>query len=175
MGVRIIGFDPGLALTGYAVIEAGEDGAWLLRAVGVIRTPARLALPQRLVRLYHQVDDLLATFEPHEAAVELLFFQRNVRTAFQVGQARGVVLLALGKRDIPLAEYTPTTVKQTLTGYGQASKGQIQRMLQQLLGLEAPPRPDDAADALAVALCHARHRWTHQVPATPSASEGISP
>ncbi len=160
--LRIVGFDPGLALTGYAVLEEAGEG-WRALSYGVVRTSGRLALPDRLVRLYEDVRALLQTYAPQEAAVEQLFFQRNVRTAFQVGQARGVVLLALAQAGLPVAEYTPTTVKQTLTGYGNASKMQMQRMIQAVLGLDEVPRPDDAADALAVALCHARHRWVHAV------------
>lgn len=160
--LRIMGFDPGLALTGYAVLEEAGRG-WRALAYGVVRTSSRLALPDRLVRLYEDVRALLQTYMPHEAAVEQLFFQRNVRTALQVGQARGVVLLALAQAGLPVTEYTPTTVKQTLTGYGNASKRQMQRMIQAVLSLDEMPRPDDAADALAVALCHVRHRWVHAV------------
>ena len=161
--VRIAGFDPGLALTGYAVLEGSPGGEWRPLTYGVIRTPSREPLPRRLARLYDQVRALLARFRPQEAAVEQIFFQRNVRTAFQVGQARGVVLLALAQMDVPVAEYTPTMVKQTLTGSGMADKAQVQYMMQALLGLPQVPRPDDAADALAVALCHARHRWLQRV------------
>jgi len=161
MALRIAGFDPGLALTGYAFLEAHGD-AWQVLTYGVIRTPKDRSLPQRLARLYDAVRDLLTRYRPREAAVEELFFQRNVRTAFQVGQARGVLLLALAQEGIPVAEYPPNVVKQTLTGYGNAPKVQIQRMVQALLQLPDLPRPDDAADALAVALCHARHRWVHE-------------
>lgn len=167
MAVRILGLDPGLAMTGYAVLEGTPGDTPRLLAIGVLRTPAGEALPRRLEQLYTQLGELLARWQPQEAAVERLFFQRNVRTALQVGQARGVILLALGQQGIPVAEYTPTTVKQTLTGYGQAPKGQIQRLLQSLLALEAPPRPDDAADALAVALCHWQHRWTQHLSPIP--------
>ncbi len=160
--LRIVGFDPGLAITGYAVLEEAGDG-WRPQDFGVIRTPSSAPLPARLVRLYDAVRSLLATYRPQEAAVEQLFFQKNVKTALQVGQARGVVLLALAQAGLSVAEYTPTTVKQTLTGYGNAPKSQMQRMIQALLGLSHLPRPDDAADALAVALCHARHRWMQGV------------
>ncbi len=156
--LRIAGFDPGLALTGYAFLETDGHGLRVL-AYGVLRTPSRAALPERLRRLHEQVQDLLMRFSPHEAAVEQIFFQKNVRTAFQVGQARGVLLLALAQQGVPVFEYTPNVVKQTLTGYGAAPKAQVQRMVALLLGLARPPSPDDAADALAVALCHARHRW----------------
>lgn len=162
MALRIAGFDPGLALTGYAFLEAqGEVGRVL--AYGVIRTPQGMDLPRRLAYLYDAVRELLHAHRPHEAAVEALFFQRNARTAFQVGQARGVLLLALAQAGIPVTEYSPNVVKQTLTGYGGAPKNQIQRMVQALLDLPNLPRPDDAADALAVALCHARHRWVTEI------------
>ncbi len=160
--LRIVGFDPGLALTGYAVLEA-EGERWRAVTYGVLRTAGKRPLAQRLLELYEKTLALLRQYRPHEAAVEQIFFQKNVRTAFQVGQARGVVLLALAQEGVPVSEYTPTAVKQTLTGYGGATKAQVQYMMQALLHLPEIPRPDDAADALAVALCHARHRWLQQV------------
>ncbi len=119
-----------------------------------------MSLPERLLLLYQHLQELLQRHPPQGAAVEKLFFQRNVTTAMSVGQARGVVLLALAEHNIPVAEYTPNEVKMAVTGYGNAGKAQIQRMVKMLLGLEGTPKPDDAADALAIALCHAQHlRW----------------
>ncbi len=155
--MRVLGLDPGLALTGYGIVEPHPRGGYRALTYGVVRTPARAPLPERLVRLYDAVRRLIATYQPDAAAVERLFAQRNVRSVMSVGQARGVVLLALGQAGVPVAEYTPTQVKAALTGYGAAQKAQMQRMVQLLLGLAEEPRPDDAADALAVALCHIHH------------------
>ena len=155
--MRILGLDPGTAITGYGVIDLLPGGDVRVVAYGVLRTPARQPLPQRLRQLYNALQDLLTLHRPAEAAVEKLFFQRNVTTAMAVGQARGVALLALAQHDIPVAEYAPNEVKEAVTGYGSADKQQVQRMVQALLGLAERPRPDDAADALAVALCHAQH------------------
>ena len=121
---------------------------------GVIRTPANQPLPRRLQLIYRAVSDLAAKWEPEAAAVEELFFSRNVRTAMSVGQARGVALLALADAGLDVAEYTPLVIKQAVTGYGNADKAQMQEMVRLLLELAEVPRPDDAADALAVAICH---------------------
>jgi len=123
-------------------------------AFGVIRTPAGQPLPVRLQSIYRAVKALAMEWKPVAAAVEELFFSSNVRTAMSVGQARGVTLLALADAGLDVAEYTPLTVKQAVTGYGNADKMQMQEMVRLLLGLEETPRPDDAADALAVAICH---------------------
>jgi crossover junction endodeoxyribonuclease RuvC len=151
--MRVLGIDPGTAITGYGVVEehAGE-----LKAVtfGAIRTPAKQPLPTRLQAIYRGVKDLAQEWEPTSAAVEELFFSSNVRTAMSVGQARGVTLLALIDAGLSIAEYTPLTVKQAVTGYGSADKAQVQEMVRLLLGLAEIPKPDDAADALAVAICH---------------------
>ncbi len=154
--MRVLGVDPGTALTGYAVIE--EEGQ-ALRAltIDVIRTEAHTPLPQRLRVIYHALRDVIATYRPDAAAVESLFFSRNVRTAMAVGQARGVVLLALAEADLPIAEYTPLVVKQTITGYGGADKAQMQEMIRLLLNLPTRITPDDAADAAAVAICYLHH------------------
>ena len=156
----ILGLDPGTATTGYGIVEvaAGTDP----RAVdyGVILTPAKTPLPERLLMLHTRLSDLLRRYQPQSAAVEKLFFQRNVTTAMSVGQARGVILLTLAQHGLEIGEYTPNEIKETVTGYGSAGKSQMQRMVQMLLHLERIPKPDDAADALAVALCHAQHhRW----------------
>ncbi|MFQ6099980.1 MAG: crossover junction endodeoxyribonuclease RuvC [Anaerolineae bacterium] len=151
--MRVLGIDPGTAITGYGVVEeAGRD----LKSVafGVIRTPADQPLAVRLQSIYRGVRDLTAKWEPSAAAVEELFFSSNVRTAMSVGQARGVALLALADAGLIVAEYTPSSVKQAVTGYGNADKTQMQEMVRLLLGLAEVPSPDDAADALAVAICH---------------------
>jgi crossover junction endodeoxyribonuclease RuvC len=152
--MRVVGIDPGTATTGYGVIEE-TAGRLVLISYGTICTPPEMAMPQRLLDLHSQLTDLLALHMPDTAAVESLFFQKNVRTAISVGQARGAVLLALAERGMPVGEYTPLEVKQAVTGYGGAEKRQVQTMVRTLLGLAELPRPDDAADALAVAICHA--------------------
>jgi len=150
----ILGLDPGMAITGYGLIY--HDGQHLTPvSYGAITTPAHTPLPVRLRTIYHELTALIARYHPTEAAVEELFFARNVRTAIAVGQARGVALLALAEADLPIHEYTPLQVKQAVAGYGQAAKSQVQEMVRILLGLESIPYPDDAADALAVAICHA--------------------
>lgn len=147
-----IGVDPGTARLGFGVIDSEYDPRFL--AAGVIETAPSFAMPNRLVLLFDGVTELLRRYQPASMAVEQLFFARNVTTAIVVGQARGVVLLAAGRAGIPVAEYAPTEVKQAVTGYGKADKRQMQEMVRVILGLSDVPRPDDAADALAVALCH---------------------
>jgi crossover junction endodeoxyribonuclease RuvC len=151
--MRVLGIDPGTAITGYGVVEEMQGDVRSL-AFGVIRTPASQSLPVRLQSIYREVRDLATKWEPSTAAVEELFFSSNVRTAMSVGQARGVTLLALADAGLEVAEYTPLVIKQAVTGYGRAGKMQMQEMVRLLLGLEEVPRPDDAADALAVAICH---------------------
>ena len=148
-----LGVDPGTAITGYGFIRE-DAGALQAVAFGTITTPSGQALPDRLVTLYTELTRLIALHRPASAAVEQLFFSRNVRTALAVGQARGVVLLALAQAGIPISEYTPLEVKQAVTGYGRADKQQVQEMVRLLMGLPEIPKPDDAADALAVAICH---------------------
>lgn len=149
-----LGLDPGTATTGYGLVRLERDGSLLAVKYGVITTPKNTPAPERLVTLYDQLQDLLEEHKPETAAVEKLFFQRNVTTALAVGQARGVMLLALAKAGLEVFEYTPNEVKQAVAGYGSADKRQMQEMVRVLLGLEDIPRPDDAADALAVAICH---------------------
>lgn len=151
-----IGIDPGTAILGYGVVEGDNDS----RVVdfGVIETPSELDMPNRLVILHEAVTKLLHEHHPDDLAVEQLFFARNVTTAIAVGQARGVVLLAAAQKGIPVAEYSPSEIKNAIVGYGKADKRQIQEMVRILLGLPEVPQPDDAADALAVALCHAQTR-----------------
>jgi crossover junction endodeoxyribonuclease RuvC len=151
--MRVLGIDPGTAITGYGVVEE-TAGELKMVTFGAIRTPAKQPLSTRLQAIYSGVRNLVKEWEPSSAAVEELFFSSNVRTAMSVGQARGVTLLALADAGLPIAEYTPLTVKQAVTGYGSADKAQIQEMVRLLLELAQPPKPDDAADALAVAICH---------------------
>jgi len=151
--MRVLGVDPGTAITGYGVVEEAEGGLRAL-AYGAITTLAGTPLPERLQSIYRELLHLAREWRPDAAAVEELYFSANVRTAMSVGQARGVVLLALADAGLPVAEYSPLAVKQALTGYGRAEKRQMQEMVRLLLGLSDIPRPDDAADALAVAICH---------------------
>lgn len=149
----VLGIDPGTATTGYGLVEETSDGLRCVR-YGVFTTPAGQQAEIRLVSLYQQLNDLLLLHRPTSAAVEKLFFSRNVTTALAVGQARGVMLLALAQAGLSIAEYTPMQIKQAVAGYGGADKPQMQQMTRALLGLPDIPRPDDAADALAVAICH---------------------
>lgn len=147
-----LGVDPGTARLGYGLVLGGDQPRAV--AFGVVETPASLPMPERLVALYDAVSDLIGEHAPDTLAVEQLFFARNVTNAMTVGQARGVVLLAAARAGLRVAEYTPSEVKQAIAGYGKADKEQMQEMVRLTLGLDAVPRPDDAADALAVALCH---------------------
>ncbi|MGC9399050.1 MAG: crossover junction endodeoxyribonuclease RuvC [Anaerolineae bacterium] len=151
--MRVLGIDPGLAITGYAVVaEKGTD--LQLVTAGVVRTPAKRPDAERLVTLYKALNAVISEYRPEASAVEELFFSRNVRTAMSVGQARGVVLLALANAGLSIAEYTPMQVKEAVTGYGNAEKRQVQEMVRMLLNLSTVPHPDDAADAAAVAICY---------------------
>ncbi|NMC85410.1 MAG: crossover junction endodeoxyribonuclease RuvC [Anaerolineaceae bacterium] len=154
----VIGLDPGTATTGYGIIEENDRKEIRLVTYGIIATPAGLAAEQRLLAINQQLSELLLLHRPDFGAVEKLFFQKNVTTAIAVGQARGVILLSLAQQSIPLAEYTPNEVKQAVTGYGSADKKQVQEMVRTILQLPAIPKPDDAADALAIALCHLQSR-----------------
>ncbi len=149
----VLGVDPGLATTGYGLVRETEGGLQAV-AYGVVTTGAKHALPKRLQQLYRELSALIEQYQPDEGAVEELFFSRNVRTAMSVGQARGVALLALADADLPVTDYTPLTVKQAVSGFGGADKIQMQTTVKMLLHLEGLPHPDDAADALAVAICH---------------------
>lgn len=150
----VLGIDPGTAITGYGLVEEGPDGDLQVVTYGVIQTPASWGMPNRLLELYQHLQAVIQLHRPDTSAVEKLFFQRNVRTAISVGQARGVAILALAEAELDVAEYTPMEIKQAVTGYGGADKRQVQEMVKALLGLKEIPRPDDAADALAVAICH---------------------
>jgi len=149
-----IGIDPGTAITGYGLVRENETGILETVDFGTILTAPDMPMPERLLELYQRLRELLLLHHPQSGAVEKLFFQRNVRTALAVGQARGIVLLAFAECGIPVAEYTPLEVKQAVAGYGGADKNQVQQMVRAILGLPDIPRPDDAADALAVAICH---------------------
>jgi crossover junction endodeoxyribonuclease RuvC len=154
--VIVLGIDPGLAATGYGVV-AQRGGRLYALDGGVIETPARDAPASRLAAIHARVVDLVGVHAPVALALEALYFGQNVRTAFAVGQARGVVLLAAGQLGVPCLDYTPQQVKSAVCGSGRAAKGQVQEMVQRLLSLPEPPRPDHAADALAVAICHLNH------------------
>lgn len=149
-----LGIDPGTATTGYGLVRLEPDGSLLAVNYGVITTPKNTPAPERLVILYDQLKNLLREHNPETAAVEKLFFQRNITTAIAVGQARGVMLLSLAQAGLEVSEYTPNEIKQAVAGYGSAGKRQMQEMVRVLLALDDIPRPDDAADALAVAICH---------------------
>jgi crossover junction endodeoxyribonuclease RuvC len=149
-----LGIDPGTATTGYGFVRLESDGELVAVKYGVILTPKEASAPARLEMFYRDLRALLRKFHPDTAAVEKLFFQRNVSTATLVGQARGVALLAIQQAGIEIFEYTPNEVKQAVAGYGSADKKQVQDMVRVLLGLTEIPKPDDAADALAIAITH---------------------
>ncbi len=149
--LRVLGIDPGTALMGYGVIEDAGSREWAV-AYGALTTPPGMLAEKRLQTLYRGVVDLCLEYKPEALAVEELFFGRNVTTAIHVGQARGIVLLAAADNGIPVREFTPAQVKMAVTGYGRADKAQVQAMVRTLLALKETPRPDDVADALAVAI-----------------------
>jgi crossover junction endodeoxyribonuclease RuvC len=149
-----LGIDPGTATTGYGLVRLEPDGTLVAVKYGVILTSKNAQAPARLVTLYDELQDLLNAYKPETAAVEKLFFSRNVTTALAVGQARGVVMLCLQLSGIEAFEYTPNEIKQAVAGYGGAQKRQIQEMVRALLQLDSIPKPDDAADALAIAITH---------------------
>jgi crossover junction endodeoxyribonuclease RuvC len=162
--VIILGIDPGTAMLGFGIVERTGPR---LRAIdyGVITTPANLPLPDRLEAIYLALNDLIELHAPALVGVERLFFTKNVQTAFAVGQARGVVLLAAAQHDLEIREATPNEVKVATAGHGSAAKEQVQRMVQAILGLPEIPTPDDAADALAIAICVAnRERSVSRIP-----------
>lgn len=160
--MRILGIDPGTATVGFGIIDE-VDGRLKVVHFGVIRTrPKDGDASQRLQIIYERTGELLKRYRPDVAAIEELFFGRNISTAIQVGQARGVLLLALANSQIPVAEYSPPKIKEAVSGYGNASKEQVQYMVQNLLEMEEMPKPDDAADGLAVALTHYQH-WRTEI------------
>ena len=153
--MRILGIDPGYATTGFGILEAGRGSVQLLN-YGTITTPTTLSFPERLVVLYDDMVQLIETVKPDAVAVEELFWGHNVTTGIGVSHGRGVILLAICKSGAPLFEYTPNQVKQAVVGYGGADKHQVMEMTRRILKMENVARPDDAADAIAIALCHAR-------------------
>lgn len=154
--MRVLGLDPGTATTGYGIIDV-DRGDMRLVTYGVILTPAGDSPERRLQSIFQQINDLIHENRPERAAIEQLFFGRNITTAIAVGQARGVLMLALADAGIPMSEYSPPKIKEAVTGYGKAEKPQVQLMVRHLLDLQETPHPDDAADALAVAITHARY------------------
>ncbi|HEY5268460.1 MAG TPA: crossover junction endodeoxyribonuclease RuvC [Candidatus Saccharimonadales bacterium] len=151
---RIIGIDPGTGILGFGVIDISSKGVLTLVDAGVIRTPANQADSDRLFTIYKELNEIIADTQPNIMSVEKLFFSQNVTTAMSVSQARGVVLLLGKQAKMELFEYTPLQIKQAITGYGRATKAQIQEMVRVILRLKQIPEPDDCADALAAAICH---------------------
>ena len=148
----VLGIDPGTALTGYGFIDVSDHGDLTVLDYGVISTPAKKKMEYRLLTIFEELTAKMLLHKPAYGAVEKLFFANNVTTAISVGQARGVVLLCMAKAGIPIAEFTPMEIKQAVVGYGGAEKKQVQMMVKSILGLDEIPKPDDAADALAVAI-----------------------
>jgi crossover junction endodeoxyribonuclease RuvC len=149
----VLGIDPGTAATGYGLVEE-RAGTLSAVAFGAITTRADQAFPQRLLRIHQEIRDLLVRLQPDCAAVEAVFFAKNVQSAMRLGQARGAALLTLAQASVPIHEYSALEVKQAVTSYGHAGKAQVQEMVRMILRLAEPPEPQDAADALAVAICH---------------------
>ena len=153
--MRILGIDPGYGITGFGLIEADRGQSRLIQC-GAITTPAGMDFSARLEIIYEDMRQLLQTAKPDAVAIEELFFGQNVTTGIGVAQSRGVILLAIRQAGVEVTSYKPMQVKQAVVGYGNATKHQVQDMTRRLLGLSAMPKPDDAADAIAIALCHAR-------------------
>lgn len=151
--MRILGIDPGIAIVGYGVVDK-EGNRYKTVAYDAVTTKAHTPLEVRLEKVYNGVCEIIKEYKPDAMSIEELFFNNNAKTALTVGQARGVIILAAVQNHIPVYEYTPLQVKQALTGYGRASKTQIQQMMKSMLGLTEIPKPDDVADALAIAVCH---------------------
>ena len=152
--MRILGIDPGYAIVGYGIIEY-RNNRFTTIAYGAITTPAEMDFNHRLKEIYQDMCHLLDVYKPEQMAVEKLFFTTNQKTAIDVAQARGVILLCATQHQIPCYHYTPLQVKQSVVGYGKAVKTQVMEMTKRLLHLQAVPKPDDTADALAIAICHA--------------------
>ena len=150
----VLGLDPGLAITGYGLVRETGSGDLEMIDCGVITTQAGESLPERLLTIDRELSMLIARYRPDVVAVEELFFSRNAKTAMIVGQARGVIILGVARAGLPILEYKPMEIKQAVTGYGQAPKSQVQEMVRMLLDLDRIPQPDDAADGVAVAVCH---------------------
>lgn len=156
----VLGLDPGTATTGYGLVREHPDGSVEAVAYGVITTKPNLAMPDRLVLIYNELTAIIEKYQPDAAAIEELFFGKNVTTGITVAQARGVLLLVCAQKGLAIATYKPKVAKMAITGYGSADKQQMQEMMRQILGLEEIPRPDDAADGLAMAYAHLNStRW----------------
>ena len=153
--MRILGIDPGYGITGFGIVDAQRNNFQLLQ-YGAITTPAGTDFPLRLQMIYNDMTELLMVAKPDAVAIEELFFGQNVTTGIGVAQSRGVILLAIQQAGIPIYQYKPMQVKQSVVGYGNATKHQVQDMTKRILHLQSTPKPDDAADAIAIALCHAR-------------------
>ncbi len=153
--MRILGLDPGIATVGFGIVDT-EKNRQRLVSCGVITTPAHTPLTQRLDQIYNDLEELIRTYQPEVMAVEELFFNTNITTGISVAQGRGVIILCAFRAGLKIYEYTPLQVKQAVVGYGRAEKKQVMDMVRRILNLPAPPKPDDAADAVALALCHAR-------------------
>lgn len=152
--MRILGIDPGLAIVGWGVLEYNGNRFRTL-GYGSVQTPSTMSTEQRLVEIYRGIGELIDTYAPDCMSIEEIFFNTNQTTGIRVSEARGVILLAAAQKGINIFEYTPLQVKQAVVGYGRAEKKQVISMVTMLLGLEKPPKPDDTADALALAICHA--------------------
>jgi crossover junction endodeoxyribonuclease RuvC len=172
--VRIFGIDPGSERTGYGCVETNGSRHEIV-ACGAIASAAAASFPDRLLRIHDQLVKQLAICRPDAVAIESVFHATNVRSALKLGHARGVAMLAAVEAGVPIAEYTPAEVKRAVVGYGRAEKHQVQQMIKLMLGLSAPPSPHDAADALAVAICHAHSQATVRAAALlPPSARGTS-
>lgn len=169
--MRILGIDPGVATIGFGLVEADRGSARMV-TYGTVTTPAGLPLSRRLFQISGDMEDLIGKLKPEVIAVEELFFNNNITTGIAVAHGRGVILLSAEKCGVPLFEYTPSQVKMAVVGYGKAEKRQVMDMTRRLLNLKSVPRPDDAADALALALCHARS-FTSRLPQVNGVKETI--
>lgn len=155
MILRILGIDPGLATVGFSIVDV-EKSKMKLVTCGVISTPAHTSLSSRLDRIFDDMNELISSFDPDVMSIEELFFNTNITTGIAVAHARGVILLSAYRAGVQVFEYTPLQVKQAVVGYGRAEKNQVIDMVRRILALRAAPKPDDAADAVALAICHAR-------------------
>ncbi len=161
--MRILGIDPGYAIVGFGILDAERGQARMVRC-GAINTQAGVPMPMRLLQIQEDLETLIREFSPDAMAIEELFFNTNVTTGIGVAQARGVILATAARLGVEIFEYTPSQVKIAVVGYGKAEKRQVMEMTRRILGLSAVPRPDDAADAVAIALCHARSRTSRLYP-----------
>lgn len=155
--MRIIGIDPGYAIMGYGILDYNGN-KFKTVTYGSIETDAGVPMPERLNTLYTQLDSIIREYQPEEASIEELFFNNNAKTAIMVGEARGIALLACERNGVKISEYTPLQIKQSLVGFGRAEKKQVQQMVKMILNLKEVPKPDDTADAVAAAICHAHSR-----------------